>query len=160
MATPNIVLFALTEEGRTDHLMWISRLIYSQTFLDCLFYIRLSKCFVVLLCCSVLWNYKTRNAYSNNVLHYSFIASKIEMHYEFNHGRLAKWRKWKSCDVGEAKKGLDNELWRRWSNGRVGEWAVTYVKRGKGWRMRCYVGEATERLENEQSSKLSVSSPA
>ena len=27
-------------------------------------------------------------------------------------------------DVGEAKEGLENELWRRWSNGRVGEWAV------------------------------------
>ena len=40
------------------------------------------------------------------------------------HGRLAGWRKWRACDVGEAKKGLENELWRRWSNGRVGEWAV------------------------------------
>ena len=30
-----------------------------------------------------------------------------------------------SCDVGEATEGLENELWRRWSNGRVGEWAVT-----------------------------------
>ena len=25
------------------------------------------------------------------------------------HGRLARWRKWKSCDVGEAKEGLENE---------------------------------------------------
>ena len=33
--------------------------------------------------------------------------------------------KWKYCDLGEAKEGLENELWRRWSNGRVGEWAVT-----------------------------------
>ena len=41
------------------------------------------------------------------------------------HGRLARWRKWKSCDVGEAKEGLENELWRRWSNVNVGEWAVT-----------------------------------
>ena len=41
------------------------------------------------------------------------------------HGRLARWRKWRSCDVGEAKEGLENELWRRWSNGKVGEWAVT-----------------------------------
>ena len=44
--------------------------------------------------------------------------------------------KWKACDVGEAKEGLENELWRRWSNGRVGEWAVS-------------VGKATEELENE-----------
>ena len=38
------------------------------------------------------------------------------------HGRLAWWR---ACDVGEAKEGLENELWRRWSNGSVGEWTVT-----------------------------------
>ena len=44
------------------------------------------------------------------------------------HGRLARWIKWRVCDVGEAKDGLENELWRRWSNGRVGEWAVTLVK--------------------------------
>ena len=69
-----------------------------------------------------------------------------------NHGWLARWRKWKSCDVGEAKEGLENELWRRRSNGSVGEWAVTLVKRRKGWRMSCDVGEVTESLENEQSS--------
>ena len=39
------------------------------------------------------------------------------------HGRLARWRKWRACDVGKAKEGLGNELWRRWSNRRVGEWA-------------------------------------
>ena len=32
--------------------------------------------------------------------------------------------KWRACDVGEAKEGLENELWRRWSNGRIEEWAV------------------------------------
>ena len=26
------------------------------------------------------------------------------------HGRLARWRKWRACDVGEAKEGLENEL--------------------------------------------------
>ena len=41
------------------------------------------------------------------------------------HGRFARWRKWRACDVGEAKEGLENELWRRSSNGRVGEWVVT-----------------------------------
>ena len=41
------------------------------------------------------------------------------------HGRLARWIKWRACDVGEAKKGLENELWRRWSNRRVWEWALT-----------------------------------
>ena len=39
------------------------------------------------------------------------------------HGRLARWRKWRACDVEEAKERFDNDLWRRWSNGRVGEWA-------------------------------------
>ena len=35
------------------------------------------------------------------------------------HWRLARWRKWRACDVGEAKEGSENKLWRRWSNGRV-----------------------------------------
>ena len=29
---------------------------------------------------------------------------------------------------------------------------MTWVKRGKGWRMSCDVGEVTERLENELCS--------
>ena len=64
------------------------------------------------------------------------------------HGRLARWRKWRACDVGEAKEGFENELWRRWSIGRVGEWAVT-----EGWE--------NELWKNEHSSfsKLSVTSP-
>ena len=41
------------------------------------------------------------------------------------HGRVTRWIKWRVCDVGEAKEGLEHELWRTWSNGRVGEWAVT-----------------------------------
>ena len=51
------------------------------------------------------------------------------------HGRLA-WRpKWSACDLGEAEDGLENELWRRRSNGRVGEWAVLVgEKRRNGWR--------------------------
>ena len=36
------------------------------------------------------------------------------------HGRLARWHRWSACDVGEATKGLENKLWRRWSDGRVG----------------------------------------
>ena len=31
--------------------------------------------------------------------------------------------KWRDCDVGEAKEGLQNELWRRWSNGKFAELA-------------------------------------
>ena len=41
------------------------------------------------------------------------------------HGRLARWIKWRACDVGEAKEGFENELWCRQREGRVGEWAVT-----------------------------------
>ena len=29
-----------------------------------------------------------------------------------------------SCDVGKATDGLENELWRRWSDGKIGEWAA------------------------------------
>ena len=35
------------------------------------------------------------------------------------------WRM--TCDVGEATKGLENELWRRWSDGKLGEWAELLV---------------------------------
>ena len=58
----------------------------------------------------------------------------ISLHISL-HGRLARWIKWIACDVGEAKEGLENELWRRWSDGRVGEWVVTQVKWGKCLRM-------------------------
>ena len=27
------------------------------------------------------------------------------------------------CDVGKAREGLENELWRRWRDGKLGEWA-------------------------------------
>ena len=46
------------------------------------------------------------------------------------------WRKRSACDVGKAKEGLENELWRK-------------VKQRKGWRMSVDVGKATEGLENE-----------
>ena len=43
-----------------------------------------------------------------------------------------------SCDVGEAMEVLENDFWRRWSD-------------GKDWRISCDVGEVTERLENEHA---------
>ena len=43
------------------------------------------------------------------------------------HGRLARWRRWSACDVGESTpEGLENELWRKWSDGRVGEWGSAH----------------------------------
>ena len=51
--------------------------------------------------------------------------------------------------LGGAMERMENELWRIWSNGRAGEWAVTYVKQRKSWRMSCDVSEATVVLENE-----------
>ena len=36
---------------------------------------------------------------------------------------VKRWKGWRmSYDVGEDREGLENELWRRWSEGRVGEW--------------------------------------
>ena len=32
------------------------------------------------------------------------------------------WRM--NCDVSKATEGLENELWRRWIDGKVGEWAL------------------------------------
>ena len=40
-----------------------------------------------------------------------------------------------NCDVSKPTEGLENELWRRWSNGSVVEWVVTYVKWRNGCRM-------------------------
>ena len=59
------------------------------------------------------------------------------------HKRLARWIKRRACDVGEAKEGLKNELWRRWINGRVGEWTKYILEKMSD------VGKATEGLENE-----------
>ena len=55
-----------------------------------------------------------------DVCHVLQLPIKGPLHYI--HGRLARWRKWRACDV-EEKEGLKYELWRRWSNGRVVEWA-------------------------------------
>ena len=37
-------------------------------------------------------------------------ACNMKNNYIMNHGRLARWRKWRACDVGEAKEGLENQL--------------------------------------------------
>ena len=66
-----------------------------------------------------------------------------------------RWRRWSACDVGEATEGLENELWCRWSDRRVGEWAVMLVKQQKGWRMSCDVGKAKEGLWNELKRRWS-----
>ena len=55
---------------------------------------------------------------------FPFFPSLCEIVYPAYHGRLARWYKWRACDVGKTKEGLENVLWLRWSNGRVGEWAV------------------------------------
>ena len=63
--------------------------------------------------------------YLNALLPVHVTWIKEIVYYIMNHGRLARWRQWRACDV---------------------------EKRKKGWRMGCDVGEVTERLENEQSS--------
>ena len=69
------------------------------------------------------------------------------------HGRLARWRKWSACDVGEATEGfvrmscevvettegLENELWRRWSDKRVGIW-------GRASFSNLYIASPTSQL--------------
>ena len=42
-------------------------------------------------------------------------ALHYEQCYHSYHGRLARRRKWRACDVGEAEEGLEDELWRTWS---------------------------------------------
>ena len=78
---------------------------------------------------SVLMLKREWGAESNGKLPEIFISSKTAtLVSEFavkdlslDHGRLARRRKWKSCDVREAKEGLENELWRRWSDEKLGE---------------------------------------
>ena len=48
-----------------------------------------------------------------------------------------------SCDVGKAREGLENELWRRWSDWKAWKMSSTH------WRMSCDVGKEREGLENE-----------
>ena len=55
--------------------------------------------------------------YPNALLHANVTSIKETVYYIMIHGRLARWRKWRACDVGEAKEGLESELWRWWSNG-------------------------------------------
>ena len=62
VATPNIVLFALIVENKTDHPMRISRLIYSQNIFWIFILHKIEYGFVILLCCSIPLNYQTCNA--------------------------------------------------------------------------------------------------
>ena len=48
--------------------------------------------------------------YVNALLPAHVIWIKEIVYYIMNHGLLARWRKWRACDVGEAKEGLENEL--------------------------------------------------
>ena len=58
-----------------------------------------------------------------------------------------------NCDVGEETEGLENELWRRWSDGKVGEWALNEL-----WR-RWSDGKVGEWALQNSLSNLSVTSP-
>ena len=64
--------------------------------------------------------------------------------------------KYRDQTMGGSPGQLSEEL--RWSNVRVVEWAMTWVKRRKGWRMICDVGEVTESLENTAKLILQSSS--
>ena len=91
--------------------------------------------------------------HTHDVIYSKYGCHYFKEHWDWvYHGWLARWINWTACDVGEAKEGLENELWRRWSNGRVGEWAVTYAKRRKGCRISCDLGQVTERSKETRSS--------
>ena len=73
-----------------------------------------------------------------------------------DHRRLAKWRKWRASDLGEAKEDLENELWRKWSNGRVGEWAAAAAVDDLGFTtlLTSQVISITFYSEREKSDKV------
>ena len=112
-----------------------------------LFIISNTHC-VVFICFKAIWLYTGCNKiqYSKLQGRFRVCVKFLSILQQFPH-RLTN--RYESCDVGEAKEGLENELWRRWINGRAGEWAVTWVKRRMGWRMSCDVGQASEGLEKE-----------
>ena len=60
-----------------------------------------------------------------------------------SHGQLARWHKWRACDIGEAKEEFENELWHM--KQRKG-WTIScdIGKAMEGWRMSCDVGEVME----------------
>ena len=64
------------------------------------------------IACFYLWQLKKASD-----LHLEVIG--ILIYKSFQHGRLARWRKGRACDIGEAKEVLENEPRRRWSNGRI-----------------------------------------
>ena len=49
--------------------------------------------------------------------------TRATRHVTLSEERKKGWRM--NCDVGKATEGLENELWRRWSDGKVAEWAET-----------------------------------
>ena len=44
---------------------------------------------------------------------YTQMHESLALVITLSHGWLVRWRKWRACDVGEAKEGLEKELWRR-----------------------------------------------
>ena len=50
--------------------------------------------------------------------------------------RRKGWRM--SCDVGEVEEGLENELWCRWSDVRVGEWGGLHTSQLILHPFRCF----------------------
>ena len=79
------------------------------------------------MCCALFyglfWQFKIWN-----LSKWSSVGPDGTYEYRLRHGQLARWIKWRTCDVTEAKEGLENELWRRWSNGRVGKWTCSFSK--------------------------------
>ena len=58
-----------------------------------------------------------------------------EGRFHIIHGLLARWIKWRACDVGQAKGGLENELW--------------LGKATEGLENELWLGKATEGLKND-----------
>ena len=84
-------------------------------------------------CCVILYN--------NQEL-YECLSNNIE------HRRLARWRKWKSCDVGEAKEGLENELWHRWkqSSAHSPSFQSLHLRHSSFWFSKLSVTSSTSQL--------------
>ena len=58
-----------------------------------------------------------------------------------------------NCDVCKATEGLENELWRRWNDGKVGQWALLIPQLFRHWRL---ISSFTTLLTSRSLASLSI----
>ena len=68
---------------------------------------------------SVLLFWRCASSSDNLRVLFADFLPKLCVYSQYSIGGSPGDVKWRACDVEEAKEGLENGLWRRWSNGRI-----------------------------------------